>query len=82
MLAGSVSDVCAGKNVNKTKDLKVVLLFLLHVIDLHRASNVLNPTMFTDGTNLFFSHSYIKILFEKINKELTNESDSFNANTL
>ena len=82
MLAGSVSDVCAGKNVNKTKDLKVVLLFLLYVIDLHHASNVLNPTMFTDDTNLFFSHSDIKILFEKINKELTNVSDSFNANTL
>ena len=82
MLAGSVSDVCAGKNVNKTKDLKVVLLFPLYVIDLHHASNVLNPTMFTDGTNLFFSHSDIKILFEKINKELTNVSDSFNANTL
>ena len=82
MLAGSVSDVCASKNVNKTKDLKVVLLFLLYVIDLHHASNVLNPTMFTDDTNLFFSHSDIKILFEKINKELTNVSDSFNANTL
>ena len=38
--------------------------------------------MFADDTNLFFSHSYINILFEKVNKELTNVSNWFNANKL
>ena len=38
--------------------------------------------MFADDTNLFFSHSDINILFEKMNKELTNVSNWFNANKL
>ena len=58
------------------------LLFLLYVNDLHHASKVLNPIMFADDTNLFFSHSDINILFEKMNKELTNISNWFNANKL
>ena len=58
------------------------LLFLLYVNDLHRASKVLNPIMFVDDTNLFFSHNDINILFEKMNKELTNVSNWFNANKL
>ena len=58
------------------------LLFLLHVNDLHNASKVLNPIMFADDTNLFLSHSDINILFEKMNEELTNVSNWFNANKL
>ena len=58
------------------------LLFLLYVNDLHHASKVLNPIMFADDTNLFFSHSGINILFEKMNKKLTNRSNWFNANKL
>ena len=58
------------------------LLFLLYVNDLHHASKVLNPIMFADDANLFFSHSDINILFEKMNKELTNVSNWFNANKL
>ena len=58
------------------------LLFLLYVNDLHHASKVLNPVMFADDTNLLFSHSYINILFEKMNKQLTNVSNWFNANKL
>ena len=58
------------------------LLFLLYVNDLHHASKILNPVMFADDTNLFFSHSDINLLFEKMNKELTNVSDWFNANKL
>ena len=58
------------------------LLFLLYVNDLYQASKVLNPIMFVDDTNLFFSHSDINILFEKMNKELTNVSNWFNANKL
>ena len=38
--------------------------------------------MFADETNLFFSHSDINIFFEKINKELTNVSNWFNAKKL
>ena len=58
------------------------LLFLLYVNDLHHASKVLNPIMFADDTNLFFSRSDINLLFEKMNKELTNVSNWFNANKL
>ena len=36
------------------------LLLLLYVNDLHHASNILNPIMFAEDTNLFFSHSDIK----------------------
>ena len=38
--------------------------------------------MFAKDTNLFFSHSDINILFEKMNKKLTNVSNWFNANKL
>ena len=48
------------------------LLFLLCVNDLHHVLKALNPIMFADGTNFFFSHSDINILFEKMNQELTN----------
>ena len=44
------------------------LLFLLYVNDLHHAWKVLNPIMFANETNLFFSHREINILFEKMNK--------------
>ena len=58
------------------------LLFLLYVNDLHHASKVLNLSIFAEDTNLIFSHSDINILFEKLNKQLTNESNWFNANKL
>ena len=45
------------------------LLFLLYANDLHHASKILNPIMFADDTNLFFSHSVINVLFEKTNKD-------------
>ena len=38
--------------------------------------------MFVDATNLFLSHSDSNVLFEKMNKELTNVSNWFNANKL
>ena len=38
--------------------------------------------MLAGDKNLFFSHSDINILFEKMNQELTNVSDWFNANKL
>ena len=38
--------------------------------------------MLADDTNLFFSHNDINVLFEKMNKKLTNVSDWFYANKL
>ena len=56
-------------------------LFILYVNDLHHALKVLIiPIILADGTNLFFSHSDINVLFEKMNKELTNVSNWFNVN--
>ena len=38
--------------------------------------------IFADDTNLLFSHSDINVSFEKMNRELTNVSNWFNANKL
>ena len=46
------------------------LLFLIYVNDLCHASNILDPIMFADDTNLFLSHQNINTLFKKINQEL------------
>ena len=63
------------------KDLSLgPFLFLVYLNDLHHASKVLNPIMFADNTNL--SHGDINLLFEKINRELMNVSNWFNANKL
>ena len=58
------------------------LLFLLYVNDLHKASKVLNPIMFADDTNLFYSHKNIKELFKIMNEELLHIQQWFNANKL
>ena len=47
------------------------LLFLLYVNDLKNASAVLDPVMFADDTNLFYTHSYIA--------ELSKSLDLFTA---
>ena len=46
------------------------LLFLLYINDLPNLSNILDPIMFADDTNLFYSHHNIKELFTVVNKEL------------
>ena len=58
------------------------LLFVLFVNDSHHASKILNPIMFADDANLFFSHSDINLLLGKMNEEPTNVTDWFNANKL
>ena len=47
---------------------------------MHHAANLLNPIMFADNTNLFFSHSDINVLFGKVNKELINVSNWLSLN--
>ena len=46
------------------------LLFLIYVNDLSNASNILDPIMFADDTNLFFSHRNISTLSLTVNSEL------------
>ena len=55
------------------------LLFLIYVNDLYKASKILNPIMFADDTNLFFSSYDIKTLFHIVNQELINIHEWFKA---
>ena len=41
-----------------------------YINDVPNVSNILDPIMFTDDTNLFYSHRNIKELFTTVNKEL------------
>ena len=50
------------------------LLFLIYVNDLNQVLNILDPIMFADDTNFFYSHHQIKTLFETVNCELKNIS--------
>ena len=38
--------------------------------DLNKVSDVLDPIMFADDTNLFYSHQNVKTLFGTVNCEL------------
>ena len=58
------------------------LLFLIYVNDLYLASNILEPIMFADDTNLFYSHENIKTLFNIVNNELNKLNEWFKANKL
>ena len=58
------------------------LLFLLYVNDLKNASNILDPIMFADDTNLFFTHKDIRYLFQIVNQELENINQWFISNKL
>ena len=57
------------------------LLFLLYVNDLHNSS-ARDPIMFADDTNLFYEHKDLKILFSRVNQELQNINEWFEANKL
>ena len=46
------------------------LLFLIYINELQFISDMLDPIMFADDTNLFYSHKGINDLFLKLNKEL------------
>ena len=58
------------------------LLFLVYVNDLNKASDVLDPIMFADDTNFFYSHQDIKTLFETLNCEVEQICKWFRANKL
>ena len=58
------------------------LLFLIYVNDLCNASNILDPIMFADDTNLFYSHQNISSLFSTVNNELNKINEWFKANKL
>ena len=58
------------------------LLFLIFVNDLIQAAPILDPIMFADDTNLFYSNKNLDFLFETVNKELVNISRWFQANKL
>ena len=52
------------------------LLFLLYINDLPNASPVLDPIMYADDTNLFYSNNDIETLFPTVNmnwKRLVND---------
>ena len=58
------------------------LLFLIFLNDLHKVTKYLDPIMFTDNTNLFYSHKKITTLFQIVNSELKLVNEWFLANKL
>ena len=58
------------------------LLFLIYLNDLHNSSKLLNFILFADDTNLFYSHTNIRYLFNTVNQELKQINEWFKANKL
>ena len=58
------------------------LLFLIYLNDLQYASNLLEPVMLADETNLFYGEWDIKKLFERANNELQKMCQRFISNKL
>ena len=59
------------------------LLPLIYANDLNRASDISDPLMFPNDTNLIYSHKDIKILFHTVNTELVIKVNHwFKANKL
>ena len=54
------------------------LLFLIFVNYLKNSTKLLDPTMFADDTNFFYTNKNIKVLFETVNKELRYVNDRKN----
>ena len=50
-------------------------LFLLSINDLQFVSDLLDPIMFADDTNLFYSNKDIKTVSLKVNNELQRTSE-------
>ena len=58
------------------------LLSLLYVNDLKNTSNLLDPIMYVDYTNLFLTHKDISYLFETANLQLERINQWFISNKL
>ena len=58
------------------------LLFLLYINDLQFTSDLLDPLMFADNTNLFYSNMDINTAFLKVNNELRKINEWFISNKL
>ena len=58
------------------------LLFLIYVNDLQNVSNLLDPIMFADVTNLFYTEENIKTLFDTVKIKLQKISQWFISNKL
>ena len=58
------------------------LLFLILISDLNNLTKVLDPVLFADDADLFFSNSNIRPLFETANQELSQINDWFLPNKL
>ena len=58
------------------------LLFLIFVNDLYKVRKYLDPIMFADDTNPFYSHKNIKPLFQIVNSELKLVNECFLPNKL
>ena len=58
------------------------LLFLLYVNDLKNSSSVLDPIMFADDTDLFYTHSNMQRLFSTMNEELVSIIQWFTSDKL
>ena len=57
-------------------------LFLLCINDLQFASDLLDPIMFADDTNLFYSNKDINTAFLKVNDELQKINEWFISTNL
>ena len=57
-------------------------LFLIYINDLKFVYDVLDPIMFADDMNLFYSHKDINALFLKVNNELHKINQWFISNKL
>ena len=58
------------------------LLFVLYINDLQLAVDLLDPIMFADNTNLFYSNKDINTAFLKVNDELQKINEWFISNKL
>ena len=57
-------------------------LFLLYINDLQFPTDLLDPIMFADDTNLFYSNKDINTVFLKVNDELQKINEWFICNKL
>ena len=66
-----------------TQDLILgALPFYLYVNDLKNISNILDPVMSADDSNLFFTRQDIRYLFQRVKQELDSIKQRFISNKL